>query len=249
MPLTSLTWLHATSTLPGARLVLARKFEGLGGSGRLAEVGVGVAVGAFTPTVTAVPATPTSATTPTPVPTPTSAAPIAFEDLRLGDTVAEYMAALTEEESRCLSGLAEYPQTADLLESALDMPLGEVEWFVPALVGCLSAKHYVAYSVAAHEWIAEQMSNEMRVCMEELGAIEALTKLVPRLEPSGNTWTFDADSEDLERGPRTHRIRARGLLALASRPQDTTHDEQHAYRDGDDGRPVDTHGTPVWHGQ
>ena len=152
----------------------------------------------FTPTVTAVPATPTSATTPTPVPTPTSAAPIAFEDLRLGDTVAEYMAALTEEESRCLSGLAEYPQTADLLESALDMPLGEVEWFVPALVGCLSAKHYVAYSVAAHEWIAEQMSNEMRVCMEELGAIEALTKLVPRLEPSGNTWTFDADIEDLE---------------------------------------------------
>ena len=63
----------------------------------------------FTPTVTAVPTTPTSATTPTPVPTPTSAAPIAFEDLRLGDTVAEYMAALTEEESRCLSGLAEYP--------------------------------------------------------------------------------------------------------------------------------------------
>ena len=38
----------------------------------------------------------------------------------------------------------------------------------------------------------------MRVCMEELGAIEALTKLVPRLEPSGNTWTFDADIEDLE---------------------------------------------------
>ena len=135
---------------------------------------------------------------PTPVPTPTSAAPIAFEDLRLGDTVAEYMAALTEEESRCLSGLAEYPQTADLLESALDMPLGEVEWFVPALVGCLSAKHYVAYTVAAHEWILEQMSNEMRVCMEELGAIEALAKLVPRLEPSGNTWTFDADIEDLE---------------------------------------------------
>ena len=152
----------------------------------------------FTPTVTAVPATPTSATTPTPVPTPTSAAPIALEDLRLGDTVAEYMAALTEEESRCLSGLAEDPQTADLLESALDMPLGEVEWFVSVLVGCLSAKHYVAYAVAAHEWIVEQMSNEMRVCMEELGAIEALTKLVPRLEPSGNTWTFDADIEDLE---------------------------------------------------